>query len=479
MNMKVFSKYLISLLFVFILGLTNLLAAIPYNNEADLDRDLIRTRLESIQTLVDADKADMILPFLQQYLLKYPAYTQMLIGRRVLYFPIFEKELAANDLPLDLKYMTIIESSLRPDARSRAGAIGLWQFMPGTAKLNGLKINQLVDERKDPIRSTEAAAKQIKHLYDYYQDWQLVLAAYNCGPGNVNKAIKRANSVNYWDIRPYLPSETQDYVPKFLAATYLFKFYSLHELMPQFPDLDLQITGTVKVHDELTFSQIKDWTNLDINVIRTLNPGFRKDLVPANYDGYQIILPKRVIPLVEESLGGTDEADKQEENNFYRESNYKEVEFQALKGDDLTDIASHFEINDYNIRYWNELPTNTIEKDQMLVLYILQHPEQEVRMPYRINRTIAVMSVIPTRDLSVNASLANNLVKAINQSQTPVVLPVTKHADVFRNKYVVQKGESLLDIIHRFPQLSLAKLMEINQLKSFDQVQPGFALLIE
>jgi len=248
--------------------------------------------------------------------------------------------------------------------------------------------------------------------------------------------------------------------------------------MPQFPDLDLQITGTVNVHDQLTFSQLKDWTNLDINVIRTLNPGFRKDLIPANYDGYQIILPKRVIPLVDDKLGGTDKAEKSEESSFYKESNYKEVEFQALKGDDLTDIASHFEINDYNIRYWNELPTNTIEKDQTLIIYILQHPEQEVRLPYRINRTIAVMSVIPTRDLSVNASLTNNLVHAINQSQTAVVIPAVSK-DVFRTKYVVQKGESLLQIIQRFPQLSLAKLMEINHLTSFDQVQPGSALLIE
>ena len=478
MNMQVFFKYFLSLVIVWSLGSQRVLAVVPYNNEAELDQELIETRLQSIQTLVDADKADLILPYLQQYLLKYPAYTQMLIGRRVMYFPIFEQELAANDLPLDLKFMTIIESSLRPDARSRAGAIGLWQLMPATAKLNGLKINQMVDERRDPIRSTEAAIKQIKNLYDYYQDWQLVLAAYNCGPGNVNKAIKRANSVDYWEIRQYLPQETKDYIPKFLAATYLFKFYTLHELVPQFPDLDLQITGTVKVHDQLTFSQIRDWTALDIDIIRTLNPGFRKDMVPATYDGYRVILPKRVIPLMEQKIITPDGKAPEDEPNFWKESAYTEIDFQALRGDDLTDIAAHFDLNDYNIRYWNDLPTNTIEKDQTIRLYILQHPELEVRTPYRINRTMPVMQVIPSRQLAVNASLANDLFMQVGEVKTQPAFQASKALEN-RRRYVMQKGESLLDVVRKFPQMSLAKLMEINQLNSFDDVQPGSALVVE
>ena len=478
MNMQVFFKYFLSLVIVWSLGSQRVLAVVPYNNEAELDQELIETRLQSIQTLVDADKADLILPYLQQYLLKYPAYTQMLIGRRVMYFPIFEQELAANDLPLDLKFMTIIESSLRPDARSRAGAIGLWQLMPATAKLNGLKINQMVDERRDPIRSTEAAIKQIKNLYDYYQDWQLVLAAYNCGPGNVNKAIKRANSVDYWEIRQYLPQETKDYIPKFLAATYLFKFYTLHELVPQFPDLDLQITGTVKVHDQLTFSQIRDWTALDIDIIRTLNPGFRKDMVPATYDGYRVILPKRVIPLMEQKIITPDGKAPEDEPYFWKESAYTEIDFQALRGDDLTDIAAHFDLNDYNIRYWNDLPTNTIEKDQTIRLYILQHPELEVRTPYRINRTMPVMQVIPSRQLAVNASLANDLFMQVGEVKTQPAFQASKALEN-RRRYVMQKGESLLDVVRKFPQMSLAKLMEINQLNSFDDVQPGSALVVE
>ena len=175
-------------------------------------------------------------------------------------------------MPLDLKFLSVVESALNPMAVSRSGAVGLWQFMPATGREYGLKISRYVDERKDPVKSTLAAIKYLKKQYNRYGNWELALAAYNGGPGRVNRAIKRGRSKNFWRIRKYLPRETRNYVPAYIAATYIANFYHMHDLVPIYPDLELQLTESVKVYETLNFSEIEAITGTPEYIIEILNP---------------------------------------------------------------------------------------------------------------------------------------------------------------------------------------------------------------
>jgi membrane-bound lytic murein transglycosylase D len=207
------------------------------------------------------------------------------------YIPIFEEALDAYDLPLELKYLPVIESSLNPRAVSRAGAAGLWQFMTYTGKQYGLEINSLVDERRDPIKSTWAAARYLKDLYNIYHDWNLVIAAYNCGPNNINKAVRRSGGkADYWAIYNYLPRETRGYVPSFIAANYVMTYYCNHNICPMETNIPIS-TDTIQIDRELHFDQIAAVLNIDKKMIKSLNPQFRRDIIPGNSHTYALKLP--------------------------------------------------------------------------------------------------------------------------------------------------------------------------------------------
>jgi len=209
----------------------------------------IRDRLSRITSSVAPPRfTSVVKSYINTYTVKKRQHTEAMLGRISIYFPMFEKYLSENNLPVDLKYLSIVESALNPKAVSRSGAVGLWQFMPPTGKENGLKINSTVDERRDPHKSTLAAAKYLKKQYKRYNNWELALAAYNGGPGRVNRAIKRGRSKNFWRIKRYLPKETQNYVPAFIAATYVVNYYPEHNLVPVYPEIDLQMTELIKIY---------------------------------------------------------------------------------------------------------------------------------------------------------------------------------------------------------------------------------------
>ncbi|MEO1437266.1 MAG: lytic transglycosylase domain-containing protein, partial [Bacteroidota bacterium] len=191
-----------------------------------------KRRIEGLSGDIEFSYNKTVRRHIQNYLRYAPHLTERLIGKTTIYFPVFEEALEASGLPTDLKYLSVVESKLEPDVISPVGAGGLWQFMPGTAREKGLTINQLVDERFDAHRSTEAAIAYLKELNELYNDWILAIAAYNCGPGRVNKAIRRANSKNFWKLYPHLPKETRSYVPAFISVAYLMNYYSLHGLNP-------------------------------------------------------------------------------------------------------------------------------------------------------------------------------------------------------------------------------------------------------
>ncbi len=234
---------------------------------------------------------DIVRKFIDRYTERQRSQVSFMLGACNFYMPIFEEALDAYGLPLELKYLPIIESALKPSARSRVGASGLWQFMLNTGKMYGLESNSLVDERYDPIKATWAAARYLKDLYDRYQDWNLVIAAYNCGPGTVNKAIRRADGkTDYWEIYNYLPKETRGYVPAFIAATYVMTYYCKHNICPMETSLPTA-TDTVQVSRNLHFKQLADICGISLEEIKSLNPQFKKDIIPGDTKPQTLRLP--------------------------------------------------------------------------------------------------------------------------------------------------------------------------------------------
>ena len=296
------------------------------------------------------------------------------------YFPLFEEMLDRHGLPLELKYLPVIESALNPVAVSRMGATGLWQFMLKTGQGYGLEVNSLVDERRDPYKSTEAAVRYLKDLYSIYGDWNLVIAAYNCGPGNVNKAIARSGGKqDYWEIYYHLPRETRGYVPAFIAANYIMNYYAEHNICPMKPN-DFQALDTVHVNQEIHFGQISEILDIPVNELQRLNPQFKRDIVPGNYKPYALVLPtKKMIAFI----------DKKDEILNCRRSAYfahrlntdrylKDgstsvgsdgvVYYRVKKGDNLSKIAKRNGVTVAQLKSWNNLKSTFLSIGKQLIV---------------------------------------------------------------------------------------------------------------
>lgn len=252
---------------------------------------IYKLRLSKMPCIMEMPFNNFVKSFIELYTVRKRRQMEYMLGMSDYYFPIFEQVLSANNLPLELKYLPIIESALNTNAISRMGAAGLWQFMVGTGKMYGLEVNSLVDERLDPIKSTHAAARFLKDLYSIYGDWHMVIAAYNCGPGNVNKAIRRSGGKrDYWAIYPYLPAETRGYVPIFIAANYSM-FYANHHKICKAKVKMPAVTDTIMVHDRIHFEQISGILNVSVDEIRLLNPQYRKHFIPGDIKPYSLCLP--------------------------------------------------------------------------------------------------------------------------------------------------------------------------------------------
>ena len=248
-------------------------------------------RLRRMPTVMEMGYNDIVQRFIDRYMAHLRHSVSYMLGATNFYVPIFEEALEAYQVPLELKYLPVIESALNPRAVSRVGAAGLWQFMLGTGKQYGLEVNSLVDERRDPVRSSYAAARYLRDLYRIFGDWNLVIAAYNCGPGNINKAIHRSGGEkDYWRLYPYLPAETRGYVPAFIAANYAMTYYCEHGICPMSTKLPLE-TDTVVVDRDVHLEQIAKVLDLDIEMLRSLNPQYRRDIVPGATKKYAIRLP--------------------------------------------------------------------------------------------------------------------------------------------------------------------------------------------
>ena len=255
------------------------------NRVLSYDDSVLVSRLSRIPTTIEMPLNDVTRKFIDNYSTRMKGSVAIMLGSANFYNPIFEEALERYGLPLELRYLPVIESALRPTATSRAGAAGLWQFMIGTGKRYGLEVNTLVDERRDPIKSSEAAAHYLSDLYDMFGDWGLAIAAYNCGEGNVQKALTRSGNqegADFWSIYNRLPRETRGYVPAFIAATYIMNYYCEHGIVPHEATLPLE-SDTVVVSREVSFAQIASKCHVSVDELRAINPQYRKDIVPADY----------------------------------------------------------------------------------------------------------------------------------------------------------------------------------------------------
>ena len=275
------------------------------NENPTYPREVYIERLSRIPSVMELAYNDIVQRFIDRYSGRLRYSVSYLLGAANFYIPIFEEALEAYQLPLELKYLPIIESALNPKAVSRVGATGLWQFMLGTGKQYGLEVNSLVDERRDPLKSSYAAARYLRDLYKIFGDWNLVIAAYNCGPENINKAIRRyraakgrtqedetitAADKDYWQIYPYLPAETRGYVPAFIAANYIMTYYCEHNICPMTTNLPAQ-SDTIIVHRDVHLEQIAGVIGTDADLLRSLNPEYRRDIVPGNTKPCAIRMP--------------------------------------------------------------------------------------------------------------------------------------------------------------------------------------------
>ena len=270
-------------------------ADVENKSHGEVNEETYIRRLAAIPSVIEMPYNQIVRKHIERYVYRSRTLVEEMLGMSLYYMPIFEQALEKEGLPLELKYLPIVESALDPNAVSRVGAAGLWQFMIGTGKGLGLEVNSLVDERRDPYRSSAMAAKYLKNLYQIYNDWSLAIAAYNCGPGNVNKALHRNGGTgDFWDIYEYLPRETRGYVPAFIAANYAMTYYKQHNISPSLASKPL-ITDTVSVNRRIHFAQISEVLNIPIEEIRTFNPQYRADVIPGDNHPYTLVLPSQQI----------------------------------------------------------------------------------------------------------------------------------------------------------------------------------------
>lgn len=310
--------------------------------------------------------------FIKLYSVRKRRLTEKTMGLADLYFPIFEEMLDRYDIPMELKYLPIVESGMNPKARSRVGATGLWQFMYRTGKSYDLQVNSYVDERKDPYLATEAACRYLKFLHNIYDDWSLALAAYNAGPGNVNKAIRRSGGKkSYWEIRRYLPRETRSYVPAFIAVNYVFAYPEDYHLEKNPVKIEYSYTDTVHVNERVIFEYLSAYTGVDKDMLGFLNPMYRRQVIPkSTEEPYAIVLPKERIPVFiinADSIYVKSAIENPELE--VPEKNQNMVYYKVRSGDVLGTIANRYGVRVSDIQEWNNLRGTRINVGQKLIIY--------------------------------------------------------------------------------------------------------------
>ncbi|MBT3871976.1 MAG: LysM peptidoglycan-binding domain-containing protein [Flavobacteriaceae bacterium] len=411
----------------------------------ELPTELLKQRLEELNTRTpfNVEYNPSLENIIKHYLKNRRSAMAKLMALSDYYFPMFEQELDKHNLPLEIKYLAVVESALDPVAKSRAGAKGLWQFMFTTGKMFGLEVSSYVDERADPEMSTEAAAKYLKSLHKSFNDWDLALAAYNSGPGNVSKAIRRSGGeTNYWKIRNRLPRETAGYVPAFLATMYIFEFAEEHGFKSNGPKFHQIATDTIQVKRLITFEQVAKVVNLPIEEVQFLNPSYKLGIIPYIKDkNYTLRLPAESIG----KFAANEEAIyalAQEENSkaaanipAYVEQPDR-IRYRVKSGDYLGKIAERHGVGVSQIKKWNGLKSNNLKVDQRLTIY-----------PRKL----------------IASSTKTRITKTTTKDNVKL--------------YTVKKGDSLWSISQKYPGVTVQNIKIWNDISS-NKLKPGMKLKI-
>lgn len=433
-------------------------------------------RLDNLPLVMEMSYNKIVRNYIHMYTRKKKKLVEVMLGLSEYYFPIFEELLDANNMPVELKYLAVIESALNPNAVSRVGATGIWQFMYYTGKLYKLEINSLVDERRDPIKATYAAINFMSDLYDIYEDWILVIAAYNCGPANVNKAIRRSGGKkDYWQIYYHLPRETRGYVPAFIAATYTMNYYKYHNISVKKSEMPV-LCDTLTIDKKLHLEQIAAFTDLSLSELRMLNPQYRRDIIPGNTKPYTLRLPYKDVDVF---ISNQDTIFRHKDSiyfnpatmakapiyNTYRPSaptkNHKKLIYKVKSGDNLGYIADWYDVKTTNLRYWNGLRGNRIRAGQKLAVYV--HKSKVSKYKNINTMTFAQKQGKQGKKVSESTKKA----------------PTVKLKEGEYEWYTVKRGDTLWDIAKLFPGVSDTEIMQWNGLSDASKISIGQKLKIK
>ncbi len=434
----------------------------------DIPDSVLFKRLSSIPAVIPMTYNTTVRSYIKMYVRRMTKNLDGMLSLAEYYFPFFEQALERYDMPLELKYLPIIESALNPQAVSRVGATGLWQFMHGTAKIYGLNINSLIDERKDPLKASDAAARYLKDLHGIFGNWHLAIAAYNCGPKNITKAIARSGGKqDFWDIYRYLPKETRGYIPAYIAATYVMTNYEKHNLRPTDIDVPME-TDTVVIDRNLFFAQITKFIDIDDAQIKLLNPQYKENIIPGASQSCYLRLPMEHIPQfirMQDSIYnyGMDSLVRQMVQDI---KPTETITHTVRKNETLGKIAKRYGVTVAQIRSWNP----KIKKNNMLKIGQRITIHRKNPLYNQIQHQAPQLLAKKEQAKKDTAVVATAISDTVEKADTETVKPQTssKKAEKSTSQPVyhkVKKGESLSVIAERY-RTTVTKIKQLNGLKS-------------